>query len=261
VRVHKYNLEQQSLEQQRFAKKLKLVNDHKESLKNSAVLTTVTKEIVDVPQELLDLTDEQVVERLRARNQPIIYFAESMLERLQRLTKLETEQPLKPEIESTIDKTLEKDAVVPNTTDTLETKAVTANTIKNDAITEIDTTIINVKLHESNPTLNASLVTIYLTRILQEWGEYLDARPDNEKRTAQGRLALSTQSQSAGFLKPFFKKLRKKTLPDEVVAIVTEICDLAQKREYMRANDAYVRLAIGNAAWPIGVAGASIFII
>jgi len=26
-----------------------------------------------------------------------------------------------------------------------------------------------------------------------------------------------------------------------------------QKREYMNANDAYLRLSIGNAPWPIGM--------
>jgi len=34
---------------------------------------------------------------------------------------------------------------------------------------------------------------------------------------------------------------------------VTEITHYMQKREYMNANDAYLRLSIGNAPWPIGV--------
>jgi pre-mRNA-splicing factor 18 len=34
---------------------------------------------------------------------------------------------------------------------------------------------------------------------------------------------------------------------------IAEIVHHTQKKEYQRANDAYLRLSIGNAPWPIGV--------
>ena len=34
---------------------------------------------------------------------------------------------------------------------------------------------------------------------------------------------------------------------------MAEIVHYMQTRSYQRANDAYLRLSIGNAAWPIGV--------
>jgi pre-mRNA-splicing factor 18 len=37
------------------------------------------------------------------------------------------------------------------------------------------------------------------------------------------------------------------------MARVTEICMYMQEREYLKANDSYLRLSIGNAPWPIGV--------
>jgi pre-mRNA-splicing factor 18 len=54
-------------------------------------------------------------------------------------------------------------------------------------------------------------------------------------------------------MKPFFKQLKKGTLEPDIVARVTEICFYMQKREYLKANDSYLRLSIGNAPWPIGV--------
>jgi len=39
---------------------------------------------------------------------------------------------------------------------------------------------------------------------------------------------------------------------------VNEICELVEEREYMRANDCYLRLAIGNAPWPMGVTAVGI---
>ncbi len=38
-----------------------------------------------------------------------------------------------------------------------------------------------------------------------------------------------------------------------MVALVGEMVDLIGQREYLKANDAYLRMAIGNAAWPMGV--------
>ncbi len=34
---------------------------------------------------------------------------------------------------------------------------------------------------------------------------------------------------------------------------MAEIVHFMQKRQYQKANDAYLRLSIGNAPWPIGV--------
>ncbi len=42
-------------------------------------------------------------------------------------------------------------------------------------------------------------------------------------------------------------------MPADVVALVGEMVDLIGHREYLKANDAYLRMAIGNAAWPMGV--------
>lgn len=42
-------------------------------------------------------------------------------------------------------------------------------------------------------------------------------------------------------------------MPDDMLPRVAEIVHHMQKRQYQRANDAYLRLSIGNAPWPIGV--------
>ena len=43
------------------------------------------------------------------------------------------------------------------------------------------------------------------------------------------------------------------SMPDDMLPRVAEIVHHMQKRQYQRANDAYLRLSIGNAPWPIGV--------
>lgn len=59
--------------------------------------------------------------------------------------------------------------------------------------------------------------------------------------------------QSAENLKPLMKQLRKRELEADVLQALAEIVHWMQKREYLKANDAYLRLSIGNAPWPIGV--------
>lgn len=76
---------------------------------------------------------------------------------------------------------------------------------------------------------------------------------DELKRSTPGKLATATQAQSAEYLKPFFKSLRQKALEPDVLMRITEIAELMIKREHMAASDAYLKLSIGNAPWPIGV--------
>ncbi len=51
---------------------------------------------------------------------------------------------------------------------------------------------------------------------------------------------------------------RSQTVPQDVVNAVYEIGHLLEQREFLKANDVYLRLAIGNAAWPMGVTMVSV---
>ncbi|XP_062347668.1 pre-mRNA-splicing factor 18 isoform X6 [Cinclus cinclus] len=44
-----------------------------------------------------------------------------------------------------------------------------------------------------------------------------------------------------------------KTLPADIKESITDIIKFMLQREYVKANDAYLQMAIGNAPWPIGV--------
>lgn len=54
-------------------------------------------------------------------------------------------------------------------------------------------------------------------------------------------------------MKPLFKGLRTRELSEDVVRLLAEVVYHMQQRNYQKANDAYLRLSIGNAAWPLGV--------
>ncbi|KAI9636840.1 putative pre-mRNA splicing factor [Dioszegia hungarica] len=112
----------------------------------------------------------------------------------------------------------------------------------------IDMVAIKADLNKAYPLVYWAFKNIY-----KEWEDWMEARPDDIKRTTAGKVALATQVQSGVNMKPLFKQLRSRDMPPDLIYKLAELCHHVQQRQYQRANDAYLRLSIGNAAWPIGV--------
>ena len=104
---------------------------------------------------------------------------------------------------------------------------------------------------------NLDLMLLFLKRLLFQWqnavsdGHRVD--PKSLKGSSSMPDQLSLVKKTAENLRPFFLQLKQDKIPDDVLLFILEICSFLQRREYMKANDAYLRLAIGNAPWPIGV--------
>ncbi|KAI8922752.1 Prp18 domain-containing protein [Entophlyctis helioformis] len=214
---------------------------------------------------LIHLTDDDVVKRLRSRDQPIRLFGESNVQRLKRLRIVESTEErtegqrndFRDMLQATDKGLAEKLLRGKDTTDDgdgqFESTASKKKKIQATELDTIDTSIVSLELLESDRDLTYNLIAIYIKRVLVEWDKAFQERPDEEKRTTQGKLQAATIAQAGEYLKPFFKSIKRRDLPDDVLARVTEICQYMQMREYTRANDSYLRLSIGNAPWPIGV--------
>ncbi|KAJ0408610.1 hypothetical protein P43SY_008957 [Pythium insidiosum] len=97
------------------------------------------------------------------------------------------------------------------------------------------------------------LVYRFFKSMLLRWEQDLADRPDHVKRTAQGKLATKTMKQCKDYIRPLFKLCKRRQVPADILPNLVEIVRFCRQGEFVRANDAYIRLAIGNAAWPIGV--------
>jgi len=93
----------------------------------------------------------------------------------------------------------------------------------------------------------------YFTMVLKEWDVALAHRPESVKTSYQGKQAYNAMVQARENMRPLFKKLEKGEVEDGILEPVVEIVIAAQERRYVDANDGYLRLSIGKAAWPIGV--------
>ncbi|KAF7052187.1 hypothetical protein CFC21_060320 [Triticum aestivum] len=96
-------------------------------------------------------------------------------------------------------------------------------------------------------------IVAFFKRLLSEWNQELDETPEAERRTARGKAAVATCKQCARYLEPLFRLCRKKALPGDVRRALLDVVRCCARRDYLAATDSYIKLAIGNSPWPIGV--------
>lgn len=203
-----------------------------------------------------DVPLEEVIRRFRAKGEPIKLFDESDSARLKRLAKIEARE------DSFNGQRNDYLALLDANEEKSEFGNVYGNRKQSDGKDldnpEFDTKQITLDNFNDNPQLVSKLISVYFQRIIRDWEVFLEKRPIEEKKSSEGKRAAGNCSQAKEYLKPFFKKIRKGLIDSEIMVKIVEICELLQIREYQKANDIYLKLSIGNAAWPIGISGTSI---
>jgi len=97
------------------------------------------------------------------------------------------------------------------------------------------------------------LIYRYFKDLLKEWEQQLESRPEDVRKSVAGRKDAMTHKQCKDYIKPMFKLCRKRTLDEGITAHLVKIVTCCIEGEFVKANDAYMDVAIGRAAWPIGV--------
>lgn len=177
-----------------------------------------------------EIAETDLLSKLRALNEPAILFSESHQSRLLRYRKL-TSRTSTPSLSTgPIPTSLQP---IPEADMLLPTKPPPAKTPER--------------------TFLFRQLSSYFTLLLTEWSRALSQRDITTKESHQGRLASNNLSQTITNLTPLFRKFESEDLPDSMLNPICSIVRDAQQRRYVAANDGYLRLSIGKAAWPIGV--------
>ncbi|KAE9379159.1 hypothetical protein N431DRAFT_397258 [Stipitochalara longipes BDJ] len=167
-----------------------------------------------------DIKDEELLEKLREMGHPAKLFGESHKQRLRRFKKLGIVMTTGP---------------IPTSLELVEEKDMKVERVPEDA--------------EGKSFLFRQLAS-YFTMVLTEWESALE----KEKRdTFASKAAYNAMVQSKENMTPLFRKFEKGDVDEGVLEPIVEIVKAAQERRYVDANDGYLRLSIGKAAWPIGV--------
>ncbi|PSN30619.1 Pre-mRNA-splicing factor 18 [Blattella germanica] len=160
--------------------------------------------------------------------------------------------------------------------------------VQDDGITYDEIQKMAANLGKGDRDLDMNVITHFIQFLLKMWGNQLNDRLPAEKMRVKGKLACATYTQTQVYLKPLLRKLKTKSLPEDISDSLTEITRYMLDRDYIRsvykcrrmselnrddneisellydilsgypieddkASDAYLQMAIGNAPWPIGV--------
>lgn len=93
----------------------------------------------------------------------------------------------------------------------------------------------------------------YFKSLLRSWENDLAQRPDAIKRTAAGKNETKTLKQCKDYIRPLFQMCKRRELEDNMQSHLLKIVTYCEAGEFVKAHDAYIDVAIGRAAWPIGV--------
>jgi pre-mRNA-splicing factor 18 len=174
-----------------------------------------------------DIPEEELRKKLRELKEPVTLFGESHAARLRRYRKLSRGGTLAASgpIATTLPPVEEKDMKVPDKVPPTSDK-------------------------KARRFLFRQLAS-YFNMVLREWEAAL-AREDNAD-TFAGQAARNAMISSKETMRPLFRKFEQGDLDESILEAIVEIVKAAQERRYVDANDGYLRLSIGKAAWPIGV--------
>ncbi|KIV82790.1 hypothetical protein PV11_04869 [Exophiala sideris] len=178
-----------------------------------------------------DIPDDDLRLKLRSLNQPASLFDETRTARLKRYYKLTNTALTKPKlsdgpIPTTLEPVPEKDMLLPET--------LPANgTPEHDFLYR--------------------QLGSYFTLSLREWSIALSQRDPEVKASSSGKAAANSYLLVLKDLTPLFRRFERRDLDHGLLEPICQIVRSAQRRRYVEANDKYLTLSIGKAAWPIGV--------
>lgn len=224
--------------------------------KCSLAAVQISEEVEQVDINL----NKEIEKKLKSRGEPIRLFGENDRQRMTRLKLLEAREE-----ERSGGQINDFYELLKEETEAAAEEKGNGNGKRNGSIKRVKTSDscitsvedikepINRELLIKDPTKSRELIELYFCTLMKEWQIDLESRPEDVKKSTSGRMSSATFQQTKDYLNPFFKMLKRDELPGDILSHVIDIIGFLQKREYVRANDTYLRLSIGNAPWPIGV--------
>lgn len=206
-----------------------------------------------------ELPRAEVIRRLRDRGEPIALFGETESDAFRRLRHLEITQPeanhgFRNDFQEAMDEVDQQylDELLAASEESKEKadKQQDCDTL-DDSITYEEIQEMAKRLGRGNKEHDHMVISTLLEFLLKLWNAQVNSQKGN--MSANVKIARATCSQTRVYMKPLLRKLKTKSLPDDILDSLTDIVKLLMCRNYIKASDAYLQMAIGNAPWPIGV--------
>ncbi|XP_031640235.1 pre-mRNA-splicing factor 18 [Contarinia nasturtii] len=208
--------------------------------------------------EQKELPRIEVIRRLRDRNEPIRLFGESDRNAFLRLRHIEIMQPevqhgFRNDFQEAMDEVDQQ--YLKEMLDSSEANHAKDNKqqeidVLDESITYDEIQEMAKRLGRGNKDHDHLVISTLLEFLLKLWNAQVNSQKDH---TTNVKIARATYNQTKVYMKPLLRKLKTRQIPDDILDSLTEIIKHLLSRNYIKASDAYLQMAIGNAPWPIGV--------
>ncbi|XP_022103920.1 pre-mRNA-splicing factor 18-like [Acanthaster planci] len=208
---------------------------------------------------LVTLSRQEVIKRLRERQEPIRLFGETDAEAFFRLRRYEMLAPeinkgLRNDFKEAMDKVDQQylEEMVKLQGEDVPNRAYDIK-YEDDGSTIDDIIEMSAGMGQGDEQLDGRVITWFIKFLLKMWAQELNRREEHVKRSNRGKLESATYSQTKAYLQPLLRKLKKQSLAPDLLESLVNIIRYMLDRDYVKASDTYLQMAIGNAPWPIGV--------
>jgi pre-mRNA-splicing factor 18 len=89
--------------------------------------------------------------------------------------------------------------------------------------------------------------------LLKQWEHNLNERSDDVKRSLAGRNETKKVKQCKDYIRPLFQLCKRRQLDTNMAQKLYDMVVYCERGEFVMAHGVYMDIAIGRAAWPIGV--------
>lgn len=211
--------------------------------------------------EQKELPRAEVIRRLRERNEAIRLFGETEHDAFARLRHIEITQPevnhgFRNDFQEAMDE-VDQQYLVEILASSEESKAKTDKNQEDDAIVESITyeeiQEMAKRMGRGNKDHDHLVIRTLLEFLLKLWDAQVNTCSQKDRTSTNVKMARATYMQTKVYMKPLLRKLKTKSLPEDILDSLTDIIKRLLWRDYIKASDAYLQMAIGNAPWPIGV--------
>lgn len=215
----------------------------------------------EVTEDIAELPRNEVIRKLRERGEPIILFGENEHDSCRRLRQLEINAPevVKgfrndfQEAMEEVDQAFLNELLHDGQGTADKAKKVEGEWSIPDSTSYESIKVMARLLGRGNRDIDLNVIRTLLEFLLKMWHDQLHQESTASKGSTKGKIARATFSQTKVYLKPLLRKLKNKSMPEDILDSLVDIARCLLQRDYLRASDAYLTMAIGNAPWPIGV--------
>lgn len=211
----------------------------------------------EIMKEIKKLTKKELTAKLRQYGQPVTLFGESESDCQRRLIKHLNDYGLVDNYDNFVE-TGSHGSVDDIDVVKLEEEDLEAPSSSSSKPLPADKIIVvgynpNIHYHTMPNISKEQAVYCFFKSIVKEWEKDLERRPDVEKLTAKGKLETRSFKNCFDYIRPLFKMCKKQTLPFDILTKLFLMVTYCEEGNFLKANDEYIKTAIGNAAWPIGL--------